>query len=93
MGVFWEIMPPCRPPTGSKFRNVQVLLTTFCDRKGYSHTPPLLLGEGCGYTKLYIIGHSSGAMSLADELLADLEDVGEELGNEENDQVATYFMR
>ena len=27
VGVFWEIMPPCRPPTGSKFRNVQVLLT------------------------------------------------------------------
>ena len=27
MGVFWEIMPPCRPPTGSKLRNVQVLLT------------------------------------------------------------------
>ena len=26
MGVFWEIMPPCRPPTGSKLRNVQVLL-------------------------------------------------------------------
>ena len=25
--VFWEIMPPCRPSTGSKFRNVQVLLT------------------------------------------------------------------
>ena len=27
VGVFWEIMPPCRPPTGSKFRNVQVLWT------------------------------------------------------------------
>ena len=26
-------------------------------------------------------------MSLADELLADLDDVGDELGNEENDQV------
>lgn len=26
-------------------------------------------------------------MSLADELLADLDDIGDELGNEENDQV------
>ena len=26
-------------------------------------------------------------MSLADELLADLDDVGDELGNDENDQV------
>ena len=24
---FWEIMPPCRSPTGSKLRNVQLLLT------------------------------------------------------------------
>ena len=41
--VAWVFLePPCRPPTGSKFRNVQVLFdildvckfTTFCDRKG-----------------------------------------------------------
>ena len=31
-------------------------------------------------------------MSLADELLADLDDVGDELGNEENDQVF-FFSR
>ena len=43
MGGFYEIMPPCRPLTGSKFTNVRVFLTflevckftTFCDRKGY----------------------------------------------------------
>ena len=43
MGGFYEIMPPCRPLTGSKFTIVRVCLTflevrkftTFCDRKGY----------------------------------------------------------
>ena len=42
VGVFYEIMPPCRPLTGSEFTNVRVFLTflevckftTFCDRKG-----------------------------------------------------------
>ena len=32
-------------------------------------------------------------MSLADELLADLDDVGDELGNEENDQVFFCFPK
>lgn len=31
-------------------------------------------------------------MSLADELLADLDDIGDELGNEENDQVSLPYV-